>query len=315
MFSPGITNNSGGATFSLHDPVVEDCRMSRSEDFYGRGHAWNKVVEGVQHCAPVGHWPGGSHDAPGSTTTWVIYPDVRADCDQHHRLGDANPGFGRGGWGLTLLSSDDLRGVTDPGGEFYFCGEGPYDNSLARWMGGLAHELGHALGVTAHPPGCDEGLPTCDGLALMAYGYLKYPDTYLRDDEKAILRSSPFITQLPPPLPPLVDIPSAIREVIVDPDGRPVSGVGLWAWQSDNTDNSRWGQTGSDGTFVIRVPDGSFRLDVHAAPGGTCAGYYNGEGITTNYQQAVTVTVEGTDIEGITIRLPAPPQDLLTIQC
>ena len=27
------------------------------------------------------------------------------------------------------------------------------------------------------------------------------------------------------------------------------------------------------------------------------------------------VTVEGTDIEGITIRLPAPPQDLPTAQC
>ena len=304
----------GEATFSLQDPIVEDCRLSQPEDFYGWGHAWNKVVEGVQHCAPVGYWPGGSHDAPGSTATWVIYPDVRADCDQHHRLGDDNPGFGRGWWGLTLLSSDDLRGVTDPGGMFYFCGEGPYDNSLARWIGGLAHELGHALGLP-HPPGCDDGLPSCDHTALMWSGWDTYPDTYLRDDDKAMLRDSPFITQRPPPLPPLVAIPLAIRGRIVDPDGRPVDGVGLWAWQSDNTDNSRWGVTGSDGTFVIRVPNGSYRLDVYAAPGGACAGYYNGQGITTNYQEAVTITVEGTDIEGITIRLPAPPQDLPTVQC
>ena len=305
----------GGATFSLHDPIVEDCRLSQPEDFYGRGHAWNKVVEGVQHCAPVGYWPGGSHEAPGSTTTWIIYPDVEEACDEYHQIGEDGHELGRGGWGLTILGRDDVEGVTDPGGQFYFCGEGPYDNSFARWIGGLAHELGHALGVTTHPPGCDEGLPTCDDPALMAYGYLTYPDTYLRDDEKAILRGSPFITQLPPPLPPLVDIPSAIRGTIVDPAGRPVDGVGLWAWQSANTDNSRWGVTGSDGTFVIRVADGPYRLDVYAAPGGTCAGYYNGEGITTDYQEAVTVTVEGADIEGITIRLPAPPQDLPTAQC
>ena len=175
-------------------------------------------------------------------------------------------------------------------------------------MGGLAHELGHALGLP-HPPGCDEGLPTCDHPALMANGYEAYPDTYLRDDEKAILRSSPFITPLPTPLPPLVDLSPAIRGVIVDPDGRPVSGVWLGASQGIG------GQTGLDGTFVIRVPDGSYRLDVYAAPESTCAGYYNGEGITTSPDEAFWVTVEGTDIEGITIRLPALPQHLPSIEC
>lgn len=289
--------------------------MSRPEDFYARGHAWQKVVEGVQHCAPVGHWPGETHDNPGSTTTWVIYPHVEEACDEYHQLGDTGHELGRGGWGLTILGRDDVEGLTDPGGEYYFCGEGPHNNSLTRWMGGLAHELTHALGVTDHPPGCDEGLPSCDYPALMSVGYTAYPDTYLRDDEKAILRGSPFITQLPAPLPPIVDIPSAIRGVIVDPDGRPADGVGLWAWQIHNTDNSRWGQTGSDGTFVIRVPDGTFRLDVYAAPEGMCAGHYNGEGLTANHQEALLVTVEGTDIEGIRIRLPAPPEDLPTIQC
>ncbi len=305
----------GGMTFSLHDPIVEDCRLSRSEGFYASGDAWEKVVEGVQDCAPVGHWPGRTHEAPGSTTTWVIYPDVEEACDEYHRLGEAGHELGRGGWGLTILSRDDVEGVTDPGGEYYFCGEGPYGNHLGRWIGGLAHELTHALGVTDHPPGCDEGLPSCDYPALMANGYTAYPDTYLRDDEKAILRGSPFITRLPAPLPPLVGIPSAIRGVIVDPDGRPVEGVGLWAWQIHNTDNSRWGVSGSGGTFVIRVADGPYRLDVYAASGGACAGYYDGEGITTNHQEALMVTVEGTDIEGITIRLPAPPENVPPVQC
>ena len=111
----------GGATFSLHDPIVEHCRMSQPEDFYARGHAWNKVVEGVQHCAPVSGWAaGGTHDNPGSTTTWVIYPDVEEACDEYHQFGEAGHELGRGGWGMTLLSRDDIEGVTDLGGSFTF---------------------------------------------------------------------------------------------------------------------------------------------------------------------------------------------------
>ena len=34
----------------------------------GRGNAWAKVVEGVQHCAPV------QHDSPDFA--WVVYVDV-----------------------------------------------------------------------------------------------------------------------------------------------------------------------------------------------------------------------------------------------
>ena len=61
-----------------------------------------------------------------------------------------------------------------------------------RWIGGGGHELGHALGLP-HPPGCDEGLPTCDWEALMYVGYDDWPHTHLRDDEKAVLLASPFI--------------------------------------------------------------------------------------------------------------------------
>jgi len=303
----------GGVTFSLHDPIVEDCRMSQTEDFYARGHAWQKVVEGVQHCAPVSGWAaGGTHDAPGSTTTWVIYADVEEACDEYQQFGEGAHELGRGGWGLTIMGRQE--GVFDSG-PYHYCGEGPYTRTRGGVIGGIAHELTHALGVINHPPGCDEGLPSCDYESLMHLGYLAYPDTYLRNDEKSILRDSPFITQRPPPLAPLVDIPSAIRGRIIDADGRPVSSVWLGAWQSDNTDYRRFVLTDADGTFVLRIPDGSYRLHVYAAPGDACAGYYNGESITTNYREALIVTVEGTDIEGITIRLPASPQNLPAVQC
>ena len=175
-------------------------------------------------------------------------------------------------------------------------------------MGGLAHELGHALGLP-HPPGCDEGLPTCDHPALMANGYEAYPDTYLRDDEKAILRSSPFITPLPTPLPPLVDLSPAIRGVIVDPDGRTRERRVVRGFAGHRGSN-RTGRHVRHTRTRRLLPSRRVR-----SPGEYLRGYYNGEGITTSPDEAFWVTVEGTDIEGITIRLPALPQHLPSIEC
>ena len=60
------------------------------------------------------------------------------------------------------------------------------------WIGGLAHELGHAFGLP-HPPGCDEGWNGCDADALMWAGYAyDYPDTYLTEADKLTLLGSPF---------------------------------------------------------------------------------------------------------------------------
>ncbi len=110
-------------------------------------------------------------------------------------------------------------------------------------------------------------------------------------------------------------VPTAIVQGAVrGPEGETIGRVLIWLWQGTR-ENSRYGWTDSDGNFTTRVPDGAYRLDVYAARDGTCAGYYDGEGITTNYQEAAIVTVEGTDIVAITIRLPARPQDLPTVRC
>ena len=62
----------GGLTFSLYEATPEECRMSQPADYYGTGHAWDKVVAAVQHCAPVQHH--------SSDFVWVIYPDVEESC-------------------------------------------------------------------------------------------------------------------------------------------------------------------------------------------------------------------------------------------
>ena len=176
----------GGVTFSLYEATPEWCQMSEPADFYAVGHAWNKVLAGVQHCAPV--------TRGFSDFTWVIYVDVEEDCDEYHRLGDAGHELGRGGQGLTIVARADLEGLTNPG-EYYHCGEGPYRGTLGRWIGGLGHELAHGFGLP-HPPGCDPwARATCDEQetrSLMHVGYTEYPETYLLPSDKEILKNSPF---------------------------------------------------------------------------------------------------------------------------
>ena len=107
---------------------------------------------------------------------------------------------------------------------------------------------------------------------------------------------------------------STIRGTLVGPDGQPLAGVGIWAWQSD-VDNSGFADTRDDGTFAISVPDGLFTLDIYAAADGSCAGWYDGESVTDNYSEAAKLDVEGQDIDGITIRLAALPADTPSGQC
>ena len=86
-------------------------------------------------------------------------------------------------------------------------------------------------------------------------GYASYPDTYLLPDDKEILIRSSFIRGEPPARNSL-DPPNAssVQGVALGLDGEPVEGlrVSLVAETFWN-----WGETGRDGTFEIRLPEGS----------------------------------------------------------
>lgn len=106
-----------------------------------------------------------------------------------------------------------------------------------------------------------------------------------------------------------------IRGVIVGPEGGKLQGIGLWAWQVTTKNHSGGqGESDQDGAFAIQVPDGLFTLDVYAGPGCSFVGWYDGDGITTDRDQAVWVSVSGADVGGIEIRLPSAPEDLPRIE-
>ncbi|WP_420443984.1 cell wall-binding repeat-containing protein [Candidatus Poriferisodalis sp.] len=396
----------GGLTFSLYDATPEHCQMDMPADFYAPD-SWNKVVEGVQHCAPV--------EGFTSEFVWVIYADVGSECDDPNSLG-------RGGPGLTILGRDDLEGLVGNRLSYYDqCGYGPFAGPVRRWIGGMGHELGHALGLP-HPPGCDAGLPTCDGSALMFNGYGDYPDTYLRADEKELLIRSPFMGSqravapdpthsvrvrgtvrdpdgrpadgarislaadafwswatvggdgtfevslpsgamgsavlsvhahdaapcrwlgyhspsgltsvrenatlldighdatagititLPSSLDDVCDQRATISGTLTGPNGNPVEGILIWAWNR-NVVESGSAETGSDGTFAISVAAGTFSIDVYAARDGSCAGYYDGSGVTADGNNVHLVEVVVAEAREITIRLSMPPDSLEGIQC
>ncbi|MEC9399797.1 MAG: hypothetical protein VX475_19370 [Myxococcota bacterium] len=156
----------GGSTFTLNSPVVEVARSekparwfdsnpngaNRDEWSYNNILAQASKVKGVRLGDPL--------------TVWVIYSDSPG-------------GGGRGGNGVAILPDHDLLGLL---------GEHPHEKNVDRWVGGLAHEVGHTFGLK-HTEGKEHRES-----ALMQLGYAKYPETYLTPQEKNVLWRNPFFS-------------------------------------------------------------------------------------------------------------------------
>ena len=163
-----------GVTFRPADPLVTTLTLPHPAAYYtASSDFWNSVLKDAFSLS------GGSFNDPNSI--WIYYVDADPAC--HQTTGGTS--------GVALLPANDLRGLT---GETTVpdCGGPPGPQyPVIRWIGGLGHEGGHAFGLP-HPPGCDQGLPSCDSKALMWLGFYDYPNTYLRPDEIDTLKRSPF---------------------------------------------------------------------------------------------------------------------------
>ncbi|MGB9457394.1 MAG: hypothetical protein WCB12_15205 [Bryobacteraceae bacterium] len=160
-----------GATFKLHEPVVEVAHSAQPADwFYGHPNGQNPDDWGFNNTlAEAARLLGAKINDPHYV--WVIYSD-----------GPGNKG--RAAPGVACLPEDDLLGLV---------GQHPTQKKRARWVGGLGHELGHAFGLP-HPVDTAR-----DYDALMWAGfYESYPEkAYLTESDKTILLQSPFFVASP----------------------------------------------------------------------------------------------------------------------
>lgn len=107
-----------------------------------------------------------------------------------------------------------------------------------------------------------------------------------------------------------------VRGTVLGPDGEPAEGIGLWLW-GGSPDNSRFEGSSADGTFDLDHQDGTFTLPIFVWEGESwrLVGWYGGAtGFTTDESKATVIEVDGADVTGIEIRLPADPADLPTIE-
>lgn len=177
---------SDGTTFSLHKPVVDVVQTSYVAAWYATNPAGDPIVWFFNNVVTDAFaLTGGRFFDPNNI--WVFYIDSDPACGQ--LVGATS--------GVAVLPANDLRGLAGEPNVPPCASDPPDTAGVCRWVGGLGHELGHALGLP-HPSECADSDPTtvCPDNALLWLGYITYPETYLLNEDEMTLMQSPFFSDV-----------------------------------------------------------------------------------------------------------------------
>jgi hypothetical protein len=182
-----------GRTFAIVDePVVRVVRATRTAAGFNTPAAGSAASATTFHDNAVAEAfaaTGGNFAQP--RRAWVIYVDATPACGSLYG-GASVPG----GTGVAVLPEHDILGLLGQAGTDACTGAARQPEPVCRWVGGLAHELGHALGVP-HPAGCDAQLASCDAGDVMWLGYVSYPQTAFGSADRAVLAQNPLFGLFP----------------------------------------------------------------------------------------------------------------------
>ena len=108
---------------------------------------------------------------------------------------------------------------------------------------------------------------------------------------------------------------NTVEGVVLGHDGEPAERLLVWVGQEDDP-NRTWSITGADGSFLARVPNGSYTINVYAVVSRECTlvGWYGPGGFTTNAAEIIPVEVKDQNVQGIEIKLPDDPENLPYIE-
>jgi hypothetical protein len=176
-----------GRTFRVaSDPIVRVVKLGRTAASLSlEANGTNSA--GTFHNSVVSEAfaaTGGNYGQPKKV--WLVYVDADPACGSLY--GGAAVA---GGTGVAVMPANDIRGLFGEAPINLCTGARDPAWPVCRWVGGLGHELGHALGLP-HPAGCDAGQSTCDSNDLMWLGYTAFPNTSWNAADRTQLAQNPL---------------------------------------------------------------------------------------------------------------------------